>query len=124
MDYKKIIAIITIVVTTSLGGVGYLTEGFGIISQIDSRYAKAAELRKIDSKIDILNKKVDLGQMQQTKNEAWNEYFATKKLKKKHPQDEEINEMYEKAREDKNIITREYAALKAEIKKLIAKLKF
>lgn len=122
MDFKKIATITTIVFTVVAGTSGYLTNGFGLLSKIDARYAKAAELKQLSLKVQWVSTEVKLNHLQQLKSEAWTEYFAAKKLKKKHPNDEEVAKLFEKAVEDKKRIIVEYAEMKKKVEKFFQQL--
>ena len=88
------------------------TVRFGHLSKIDSRYAKAGEFIRLNTKVQFNASKIDLNRLRQLKLEAWSDYFAAKKLKKVHPNDEEVSKLLEKVIEFKNLITIDYNEMK------------
>lgn len=118
MDFKKIATIVTIVFTVIIGTSGYLSNGFGLLTKIDSRYAKAGEFIKLNTKVQFNTSKIDLNRLRQLQLEAWSEYFTAKKLKKAHPNDVEVSEILEKAIAFKNLITIDYNEMKRKVAKL------
>lgn len=122
MDWKKISAIITVVLTVTVATSGYLTSGFGLLKKIDGRYAKASEFQQLSVRVQWVGAEVKLNYLHFQKTTAFAEYFAAKKLKKAHPKDEEVAQILEKAIEDKNILTAEYLEQKRKVASLLEKL--
>ena len=118
MDFKKIVTIISIVAAVTITTGGYLTNGFGILSTIDGRYAKAGELKRLDLRVVYVNAKVTLNHLSQLRNDARLEYFNLKKLKKKHPKDDEVQKLLEQAIEQRATINAEYVKVKQSVENL------
>lgn len=122
MDLKKIVAVISVVLAISAGTTGYLTSGFGLLKKIDGRYAKAGELKKLSIKVRWIGAEVKLNYLHFQKTAAFSEYFSAKKLKKQYPNDDEVDEIFEKAIQDKNVLTAEYIEQKRKVADLLQKL--
>lgn len=122
MDWKKIATVITVVFTISIATSGYLTSGFGLLSKIDSRYAKASEFKHLTIKVQAIHGEVKLNHLHQLKSTAFAEYFAAKKLKKMYPNDSEVDKILERAISDKTQLSLEYVEMKKKVAALLAKL--
>lgn len=122
MDFKKIVTIASIILTVTVATSGYLTSGFGLLEKIDGRYAKAGELKQLSLRVRWVGAEVKLNYLHFQKTTAVSEYFAAKKLKKAHPQDEEVAEILEKAIEDKTQLTLEYIEQKKKVADLLEQI--
>ena len=123
MNFKRLMAIITIVFTVTVSTSGYLTSGFGLISKIDGHYAKASDVKDLSISVAVVNSKVDLNHLRQLRSEAMSEYFSAKKLKARHPDDPEVAEMLERAIAQRAQLDVEYADMIREVARLQAMMK-
>lgn len=98
----KTIAAIAGLITTVIGA-GYALSGVAV--NLDSRYAKASELKKVQKKVEWIG-------LNQLYLEALQEYYTQKKLINEFPDNEELKDLFDKAKRVKEEIESQLSALK------------
>jgi peptidoglycan hydrolase CwlO-like protein len=83
-------------VTAVLAVIGTISTG--IFFAVDF-FAHAKDLNNTDSRLNRVEKKVDVAQLQYQKRDLWDEKLFLKKQIRKNPQDQELKDELEKVEE-------------------------
>lgn len=105
MDWKKIGIIVGIVVTVFGSAYGLFEVGVNL----DSRYAKAADLVQTTIKLNLFGLKL-------LHNEALAEYYLYRKLTKAFPKDEELKRQFDRAIKNRDNIEEQIKEAKKSLK--------